>query len=165
MKRRLAFPLILLLLVLPVCALAEGTPQDGKYTVKVTLSGGSGRASVASPAEMTVTDGAMTAIIIWSSPHYDFVLVDGEYYYPVNIEGNSTFHIPVLALDTDIAISAETTAMSEPHVIDYALHFESSTLKRANTIGAASVIGIAAVAAAAAIFIAILAVRHRKRNA
>jgi hypothetical protein len=171
MKKLLAFPLILLLLVLPVCALAEGTPQDGLYTVNVTLSGGSGRASVASPAKMTVTNGASTAIIIWSSPHYDFMLVGGEYYYPISKEGNSTFQIPVTALDTDIAISAETTAMSEPHVIDYTLRFDSSSLKAAgkNTdtagIVTIAVVTVAVVAAAAVAFVVILAVRHRKRNA
>ncbi len=51
-------------------------------------------------------------------------------YDPVNTEGNSTFEIPV-ELDKDIAVSALTTAMSEPHLIDYTLRFDGASLKKA----------------------------------
>ena len=44
---------------------------DGKYEIEVTLSGGSGRATVDSPCELTVSGGQMTARIEWSSPSYD----------------------------------------------------------------------------------------------
>ena len=57
------------------------------------------------------------------------MIVDGEQYLPVNTSGNSTFEIPVSALDADIAVQAETTAMSEPHMIDYTLRFDSGSLK------------------------------------
>ena len=67
---------------------------DGAYTCDVTLEGGSGRATVESPAALTVADGRMTATIVWSSPNYDYMLVDGEKYLPTNTEGNSTFEIP-----------------------------------------------------------------------
>ena len=46
-------------------------PADGSYTCAVTLEGGSGRATVESPAALTVADGTMTAVIVWSSPNYD----------------------------------------------------------------------------------------------
>ena len=49
-------------------------------------------------------------------------------YDPVTLEGGSTFVIPVV-LAADMNISALTTAMSEPHLIDYVLHFDSSTIK------------------------------------
>ncbi len=49
-------------------------------------------------------------------------------YDPINTEGNSTFEIPV-TFDEENAVSALTTAMSEPHLIDYTLFFDSSTLK------------------------------------
>lgn len=111
---------------------SEEQPADGQYTIAVTLTGGSGRATVDSPTQLMIENGAMTAVIRWSSPHYDFMLIDGTYYYPTNTEGNSTFEIPVSGLDEDIAISAETTAMSEPHVIDYTLRFDSSTLTAVN---------------------------------
>ena len=103
-------------------------PADGSYTCAVTLEGGSGRATVESPAALTVADGTMTAVIVWSSPNYDYMLIDGEKYLPTNTEGNSTFEIPVAALDTALAVTADTVAMSTPHEIDYTLTFDSATL-------------------------------------
>ena len=101
---------------------------DGEYTAEVTLTGGSGRASVSSPARIVVKNGKATATVVWSSPHYELMTVDGTEYRPVNTEGNSAFEIPIV-FDTDMAASALTTAMSEPHTIEYTLHFDSGTLK------------------------------------
>ena len=103
---------------------AAETPEDGEYSVNVTLEGGSGRATVDSPAALTVADGKMTATIVWSSPNYDYMIVDGEKYLPTNTEGNSTFEIPVAALGTPLAVTADTVAMSQPHEIEYTLTFE-----------------------------------------
>lgn len=105
------------------------TPADGSYTCAVTLEGGSGRATVESPAALTVADGTMTATIVWSSPNYDYMIVDGEKYLPTNTEGNSTFEIPVSALDTALDVTADTVAMSTPHEIEYTLTFDSASLK------------------------------------
>lgn len=104
-------------------------PADGTYTCEVTLEGGSGRATVESPAALTVADGKMTATIVWSSPNYDYMIVDGEKYLPTNTEGNSTFEIPVSALDTALDVTADTVAMSTPHEIEYTLTFDSASLK------------------------------------
>ena len=104
------------------------TPADGTYTCDVTLEG-SGRATVESPAALTVADGKMTATIVWSSPNYDYMIVDGEKYLPTNTEGNSTFEIPVSALDTALDVTADTVAMSTPHEIEYTLTFDSASLK------------------------------------
>ena len=104
-------------------------PADGTYTCEVTLEGGSGRATVESPAALTVADGKMTAAIVWSSPNYDYMIVDGEKYLPTNTEGNSTFEIPVAALDTALDVTADTVAMSTPHEIEYTLTFDSASLK------------------------------------
>ena len=108
-------------------AAAVEIPADGSYTCAVTLEGGSGRATVESPAALTVADGIMTATIVWSSPNYEYMLVDDVQYDPIQTEGNSEFQIPVM-LDEDVAVSALTVAMSQPHLIDYTLHFDSVTL-------------------------------------
>ena len=105
-----------------------GTAGTQEYTVSVSLSGGSGRASIASPTTIVKDGDTYTATITWSSSNYDKMTVDGVDYAPVNDGGNSTFEIPV-TLDEDIAVSAETVAMSTPHTIDYTLHFDSSTMK------------------------------------
>ena len=104
---------------------AVETPADGSYTCEVTLEGGSGRATVDSPAALTVADGKMTATIVWSSPNYDYMIVDGEKYLPTNTEGNSTFEIPISALGTPLSVVADTVAMSTPHEIEYTLTFSA----------------------------------------
>lgn len=104
---------------------------DGTYTAEVVLSGGSGKASVESPAKLTVEGGKVTAEIIWSSPNYDYMLVGEKKYLPVNTEGNSTFEIPAEAFDWRLPVKADTTAMSEPHEIDYTLRFDSASIQKA----------------------------------
>lgn len=105
-------------------------PQAGSYTCEVELSGGSGRASVASPAELVSDGETLTATIVWSSPNYEYMIVDGVQYDPIQTEGNSTFAIPV-TLDRDMTVSASTIAMSTPHLVEYTLHFDSTTLTAA----------------------------------
>ncbi len=96
---------------------------DGSYTVEVALEGGSGRASVQSPAALTVENGEMTAKIIWSSKNYDLMIVNGTEYTPAYENDLSVFEIPVSAMNTALPVQAETTAMSQPHMIDYTLTF------------------------------------------
>ena len=99
--------------------------QDGTYQMEVELLGGSGRASVTSPAEVEIKDGEAVATLEWSSPNYDYMVVNGEKYLPVNTEGNSVFRIPVEAFDRDITVIADTVAMSTPHEIEYTLNFHA----------------------------------------
>lgn len=103
--------------------------EDGTYTVEGTLEGGSGRATISSPVELTVKDGQMTARIEFSSPYYDYMIVDGEKYEPENKEGNSQFTIPMAGFDAGVPVTADTVAMSEPHEIDYEIVLDSATLK------------------------------------
>ncbi len=121
---------------LPVSAFADGvlvTPAslqlaDGVYSVEVSLTGGSGKARVESPAPLTVSDGVCTAEIVWGSKNYDYMKVEGVQYFPINTEGNSAFKIPVTVFDRPMAVIADTVAMSQPHEISYSLLFDSSSL-------------------------------------
>lgn len=103
------------------------TLADGTYTIAVTLEGGSGKVSVQSPCTLMVADGKMTAQIVWSSSHYDYMLVDGERYDALSNEDGSTFEIPVSALNTPLSVIGDTTAMSTPHEIEYTLTFDASS--------------------------------------
>lgn len=105
--------------------------EDGSYTVAVRLEGGSGRASVETPAALRIEDGKAFATIIWSSSNYDYMKVGGEKFDLVNTEGNSSFEIPVSAFDWKMPVIADTIAMSEPHEVEYTLVFDSTTIKRA----------------------------------
>ena len=110
--------------------------QDGTYQMEVELLGGSGRASVTSPAKVEIKDGKAVATLEWSSPNYDYMVVDGEKYLPVNTEGNSVFQIPVEAFDQDIAVIADTVAMSRPHEVEYTLNFHAGNAVTAGADGA-----------------------------
>lgn len=101
---------------------------DGNYTVEVRLEGGSGKASVESPAKLRVENGTAWATIIWSSSNYDYMRLDDEQYLPLTLEGGSTFEIPVAAFDRKVTYYADTTAMSTPHEIEYTLYFDSASI-------------------------------------
>ncbi|WP_291237310.1 hypothetical protein [Frisingicoccus sp.] len=101
---------------------------QGEYMIDVTLLGGTGRADITSPAEIRITQEGVTALIEWSSPSYDYMIVDDIKYMPVNTEGNSVFEIPVTAFDEAIPVTADTVAMSVPHEIEYTLNFHSETM-------------------------------------
>lgn len=128
MKKKVTELIVCLLSV--ICFLtACHAPQseklaDGTYQADVTLTGGSGRATVDSPAAITVKDGKIYATIVWSSPYYDYMIVaDETYYNEAKVGENSTFTIPLEKLPCEISVIADTTAMSVPHEIEYTLSF------------------------------------------
>lgn len=104
--------------------------EDGTYALEITFSGGSGKAQILSPARATITDGNAVATVQWNSPNYDYMVVDGEKYLPVNTEGDSTFEFPVV-LDEEMTVIGDTVAMSTPHEIEYVITFHSDTAERA----------------------------------
>lgn len=103
--------------------------EDGEYSIEVNMTGGSGRASVSSPTRMIVRDGRAYAEMLWSSSHYDYMIVGGERYENVNTDGGSSlFEIPIIELDSPITVIADTTAMGEPVEIEYTLVFYEETI-------------------------------------
>ena len=105
--------------------------EDGTFVPTMfTVEGGTGRVTITCP-EVVVKDGGAKARIEFSSSHYEWVKVDGVQYDPENADEenreNSVFVIPV-RLDEEMAVSGLTTAMSEPHEIEYTL-FISLTRK------------------------------------
>lgn len=99
---------------------------DGTYDINLDFEGGSGKASISSPAKVTVSGGSAVATVEWSSPNYDYMIVDGQKYLPVNTDGNSVFEIPV-TLDAPMQVIGDTVAMSKPHEIEYILTFHSDS--------------------------------------
>lgn len=104
--------------------------EDGVYQVEITFEGGSGKAGITSPVTVTIADGKAEALVEWSSPNYDYMIVDGEKYLPVNTGGNSVFEIPVSGLDKPIKVIGDTVAMSKPHEVEYTLTFHSDGMKK-----------------------------------
>ena len=106
-------------------------PEDGNYTANVALSGGTGRASIQSPAKLRCTDGQFYATIQWSSPNFDYMKVNGTRYDLISAPGaDSAFEIPVAAFDTPLPVIADTIAMSEPHEVEYTITFDSASLTK-----------------------------------
>lgn len=95
---------------------------DGSYSCEVSLEGGSGKATVDSPAQVVVADGQISVTLVWSSKNYDYMIVQDEKYYNEADEGeNSQFTIPIPDFDTSVNVIGDTTAMSTPHEIEYTL--------------------------------------------
>ena len=102
---------------------------DGSYWIRVSMTGGSGRASISSPTGFYVKDGQATADIHWSSASYDYMKLDGVRYNAfTDAAGHSAMTISVSTLDTAIPVLADTTAMSKPYEIEYQLSFDGSAL-------------------------------------
>ena len=102
---------------------------DGEYSIEVNLAGGSGRASVSSPTLLIVRDGKAWARLLWSSAYYDYMKLGDTRYDNLTVDGgNSTFEIPVTALDEAMPVVADTTAMGDPIEIDYTLTFYAESI-------------------------------------
>lgn len=115
-------------------ALTEGQYSivltGGQYSIPVTLSGGTGRVGIESPAKVTISPEGAIAVIIWDSPYYVSMEVNGISYGPVHSGETSIFEIPV-TLEQDMPVCATTIAMSTPHEIEYTLHFDAASAKPA----------------------------------
>ena len=111
-------------------AATQSDAGDFTQTINVTLEGGSGKATVESPAKFKGAEGNYTVRLVWSSPHYDYMIVNGEKYLPVNTEGNSVFEIPVASFAEPITVIADTTAMSKPHEVEYVLTFDEDSIAK-----------------------------------
>lgn len=102
---------------------------DGEYAIEVNLAGGSGRANVSSPTLLTVREGRAYARLLWSSPYYDYMVVGNTIYENLTTDGgNSTFEIPITAMDAPMPVVADTMAMGDPLEIEYTLTFYSESL-------------------------------------
>ena len=130
-----------LLCMTPAAAFADDEPDpyakaievklaDGDYSVDLAMDGGSGRASMDSPTKLSVKGGHAVVTVRWSSPNYDYMLVDGDKYLnkTQKIDENSVFEIPVLAMDAPFEVTGDTTAMGTPHEIDYAITLDSASI-------------------------------------
>ncbi|MBO4298202.1 MAG: ABC transporter substrate-binding protein [Clostridia bacterium] len=117
---------LMLLAAALVCALAfagvsaEAALPDGAYEPDdFTFSGGSGRVVITCP-QVVVENGDAVASIVFSSPNYTVLTLDGVVYEAANTDDVSVFELPA-PLNRSFEIAAVTTAMSKPHEIAYTL--------------------------------------------
>lgn len=96
------------------------TLKDGTYTPdSFSWSGGTGKLSI-SCSSIEVKNGQAYATIVFSSTKVDQLKAAGGLYYKQG-SGNAVFKIPV-NLNTNNTIVARTTAMSQPHWIEYTIY-------------------------------------------
>lgn len=107
--------------------------EDGEYAIEVSLTGGSGKASVNSPTYLIIKDGKAYARIQWSSSNYDYMIVGGEKFLNENEDGGySVFTIPIAVMDEEMPVIADTTAMGDPHEVAYSLMFYAESIGSKN---------------------------------
>lgn len=107
---------------------ADAGIADGTYQFDGVLEGGTGRASFDGPLTLKVSGGAGALTFTMSSENYDYVIVNGQKYLPVNDSGNSTFTVPIDKVNCDFAFTGDTVAMSTPHEIDYTVRIDAAAL-------------------------------------
>ena len=116
---------------------------DGEYAIDVTMTGGSGKATIQSPTLLTLNDGIAYATITWSSSNYDYMIVDGQKYLNESEEdANSRFTIPIADLTQDVPV------IGTPHEVQYVLTFDPASIASKSTLpqeGAKRVLIMAAV--------------------
>ena len=100
--------------------------KDGEYKIDFDFSGGSGRGGVET-ATLITGGGQMQVKISMTSNKYTKCVVDGKTYENTIENDKSTFTFPAV-LDKDMKIVATTTAMSQPHDIEYTIKLKSASL-------------------------------------
>lgn len=92
--------------------------------VYITLEGGTGKATIKSPAQIIRDNGQTLVKFIWTSKNYDYMRLGDKKYLNENEGGESTFTIEVEDLSKPLEIVADTVAMSKPHEIEYTVYFD-----------------------------------------
>lgn len=155
------------IMVFPASAFAEAATvdlEDGEYSIEVILEGGSGRATITSPAIMTVRGGKGYVQIEWSSPNYDYMKVENKTFKPLQEAGNSTFELPIIDFDMPIAVVANTTAMSTPHEIEYTLTFLQDTIKQDTSFEMMAMVAGTVIVIAIVVIISFLGIHKKRRS-
>ena len=155
------------MLSLDVFAVSEAAKvnlEDGDYTIEVMLEGGSGRATITSPAAMIVRNGEAYARIQWSSSNYDYMKMDDKIFTPVSQDGSSTFEIPIPDFDKPITVAANTTAMSTPHEIEYTLTFLQDTIKQDTSFEMMAMVAGTVIVIAIVVIISFFGIHKKRRS-
>lgn len=93
-------------------------------TINVSLEGGTGKVLLITPTAIKQDNNGYIVTLEWSSKNYDYMIVDGVKYLPVEVNEHSIFEIPVSKIDKPLEVIADTVAMSKPHEIEYTITFE-----------------------------------------
>ena len=118
--RWLALALCLALWGTGALAEASGLPEGEYAPDGFTFSGGTGKVKITCP-KLAVEGDTVTATLVFSSPNYPKVTVDGVEYAATHEDRTSIFVIPA-RVNADMTVVGTTTAMSTPHDVEYTIH-------------------------------------------
>ena len=99
---------------------------DGEYRVDVSIAGG--KASLQSPARMTVEGGACRATLVFGTKKIDYVIVDGEKILPEENPDGAAFTVPVAAFDRGLSVIVDSTAIRPAIETPYTVTFDSASI-------------------------------------
>ena len=122
MRQRIIVLLLMLVMAWAALAAPAGAEMaDGVYAPdSFDFSGGTGKVTIECP-EVRVEAGDVTATLVFSSPNYPTLRVDGETYEAEHGDRNSIFRVPA-RLNEEMEIVGTTTAMSTPHDVTYTVY-------------------------------------------
>ncbi len=101
--------------------------ENGCYECAASIEG-KGRMTVLSPALITISQGGVTAHIVFSTSKIDYILLNGKQYMSVATEGGAAFDIPISVFDQKIALVVDSTAIKPATEVPYSLTLFSNTL-------------------------------------
>lgn len=108
--------------------------RNATYTIEVMAAGDGDLGTIKTPTSIFVKDKKATVVLVWDTPDYDYMIVDGEKILAKSREGGSIFWIPVTAWDEEIPVIAgcETGAQREEAC---SLYLDTSTVKKQGSNG------------------------------
>lgn len=124
MKKTILFAILLVFIFAVAGCGGKSSVEDGKCTAELTMSGGTGRAHIESPAHINIEEGKIELLLVWNSKNYDYMIVDGVKYQNETPGEASSFRVmldSVSRLKEEIPVLGNTTAMSVPHEIEYTI--------------------------------------------
>ena len=98
------------------------------WLIDIGFEGGTGKAYIESPVQVTSVDGDLSAVFVWSSVNYDYMIVNGVRYDNENPGGPSTFTVSIDNITEPLTVIGDTVAMSTPHEIEYVITWGEKTV-------------------------------------
>lgn len=109
------------------------------YLIDIGFEGGTGKAYIESPVTVTSVDGDLSAVFVWSSVNYDYMIVNGVRYDNENPGGPSTFTVSLDNISEPLTVIGDTVAMSTPHEIEYTITWGEKTVTSSEVISSSLV--------------------------
>lgn len=108
--------------------------RNATYTIEAMAAGDGDLGTIQTPTSIFVKDKKATVVLIWDTPDYDHMIVDGEKILAKSREGGSIFWIPVTAWDEDVPmiVGCETGKQREEA---FTLYLDTSTIKKQGNYG------------------------------